>query len=232
MTMTDRTLSESTEMTPAARGKKKAAAASVTVAPVRTRRSGVWLAAAIAIILLGALGGAVLYANASNSTQVFVASSDIARGATIEKGDLTTISIANGQTTTAVPVADVDKLLGSIATVDIPAGGFITKTSVSPALEIPKGKALVGLTLKPSQMPAQQLRAGDNVVIVPIPAQGTAITDDVVADTITATISQVRPVPNTADTVVDVYVSSGSAAAVAAQAAAGTLAIYLVTEGE
>ena len=229
--MTDQTLTESTEAAPVARGKKKAAAGGTTVAPVRTRRSGIWLAAAIAVILLGALGGAALYANASNTTQVFVASGDISRGSTIEKGDLTTISIAQGQTTSAVPVTDVDKLLGSIATVDIPAGGFITEASVARELDIPQGKALVGLTLKPAQMPAQKLRTGDHVIIVPIPAQGSAAATDVSSVTISATVSQIKPVANTADTVVDVYVSSGFAASVAAQAAAGTLAIYLV-EGE
>ena len=41
-----------------------------TIAPVRTRRSAIWIAAAIAIVLLGAIAGGVGYNIVSQTNQV------------------------------------------------------------------------------------------------------------------------------------------------------------------
>lgn len=202
------------------------------VKPVRTRRSGIWGFAALALLLLGALGGVFLFQTASNATQVFVAAGDIPRGQTIEKEDLTTISIAASQTTTAISATDADEILGTIANVDIPAGGLITRTSTTTGLAVPEGKALIGITLQPGRLPAQQLTAGDNVVLVPIPAQGVADIEVTAADTIPAVVSQVRPIPNSNDVVVDVYVTAQAAPGITSKGAAGSIALYLAPAEE
>lgn len=229
--MTKQPLEESTDAAPTVRAKKKRqrpVSDGPTITPVRTRRSGAWLAASIAVILLGALASVFVFTNLNNGTQVFVSSGEISRGSTITENDLTTITIAEGQSTTALPISDADKIVGTVAAVDIPAGALITKTSITDALPVPEGRALVGLTLTPAQLPAQTPRPGDTVILVPIPAQGAAVEKDVAAETVNATVSQVRSVEGTQDKIVDVYVSNRSAATVTAQAAAGTIAIYLV----
>ncbi|MDZ5146346.1 SAF domain-containing protein [Microbacterium testaceum] len=195
------------------------------IAPVRRRRPTAWLAAAIAFILLGAIAGYFLYTSASNTTAVFVASTDIPRGSTITQQDLTTISIAAGQNTAAIPATSADKLLGSIATVDIPAGGLVTGSSVASDLPVPSGKAVVGLTLKPGQLPAQKLQAGDSIVIVPVQQTGAAPTTITSSQTIPATVSQVTTVAGTTDVIVDVYVAASAAPDVASRS--GSLAIVL-----
>lgn len=200
------------------------------ITPVRTRRSGIWLAAAIVLILLGSIGGAFLYTTASNTQQVFVSAHAIERGDTIGRDDLTTIALAAGQTTAAIPVAQADDVLGKIAANDIAAGGMITSGDLTTALPVPSGKALVGLELKSSQLPAQTLGAGDEVVIVPVATQaatgGISTVDP--STTVQGTVSQVKASTSTTGTViVDVYVDARSAANVASQAAAGAIAIYL-----
>lgn len=198
--------------------------------PVRTRRSGIWLAAAIVLILLGAIGGAFVYTTASNTEQVFVAADAIARGDTIERDDLTTIALAAGQTTQAIPVARANDVIGKIAAGDIAAGGMITESDLTTALPVPSGQALVGLELKSSQLPAQALVGGDEIVIVPVATQsatGVPTTVDP-STTVQATVSQVRTSTSTTGTViVDVYVEARSAANVTSLAAAGGVAIYL-----
>lgn len=201
--------------------------ASSAVKPVRTRRSGIWGFAALALLLLGALGGIFMFQAASNATQVFAAAGDITRGQTIEKDDLTTISIAAGQNTTAISATKADDILGTVASVDIPAGGLITETSTTTALTVPDGKALIGLTLQPGRLPAQQLTAGDNVILVPVPAQGVADVEVTADQTIPAVVSQVRPIPNSNDVVVDVYVATQAAPGVTSKGAAGSIALYL-----
>lgn len=200
------------------------------IAPVRTRRSGMWLAAAIVLILLGAISGAFLYTTASNTQQVFVSAHAIERGHTIGRDDLTTIALAAGQTTAAIPIVRADEVLGKIAANDIAAGGMLTANDLTTSLPVASGQALVGLELKSSQLPAQTLVAGDKVVIVPVATQAATggITTVDPSTTVQGTVSQVRPTTGTTGTVVvDVYVESRSAANVASHAAAGAVAIYL-----
>lgn len=206
-----------------------------TVAPVRTRRSGAWMFASIAVILAGAVAGVFLYNFASSSTDVFVAAREIPRGATITESDLTTMSIAEGQQTAGVTVDEIDTLLGAVASTDIPEGGLVTTGGVNAALTVPDGRAVVGLSLTPAQMPVQQLRPGDQVMLVPAANQaGNAGAIDS-SSAIPAVVSQVSRHADDATistgqsvAVVDVYVSQESAPAVASQAAAGALALYLL----
>lgn len=227
-TATDTATTEKKAAKARARGNTSADPAAVP--PVRTRRSGIWLAAAVVLILLGGIGGAFVYTTASNTEQVFVAANSIARGDTIDREDLTTIALASGQSTQAIPVARADDVIGQIAAGNIAAGGMITESDLTPTLPVPSGQALVGLELKSNQLPAQALVGGDEIVIVPVASQsatGVATTVDP-ASTVQATVSQVRTSANSTGTViVDVYVEARSAANVTSLAAAGGVAIYL-----
>ncbi|WP_336629979.1 MULTISPECIES: SAF domain-containing protein [unclassified Microbacterium] len=214
--------SQSTEET-AGRSTGKA----VEVKPVRTRAPASRGVIAAAFIVLGMVVSYFIFVNASNATQVWVAKSAIVRGHTIVQDDLTTLSIAAGQDSTAIPQAKADQILGKVATTDLPAGALVTMSSISDHLQVPNGKALVGMTLGPAKLPAQTLHAGDNVVLVPVPAQGAAPVDVTAVETVPAVVSQIRPVPNTNDVVVDVYVSPQVAPNVASRGAAGSLTLYL-----
>ena len=202
------------------------------VTPVRTRRSVFWLAGAVALILAGAVAGAFVYTSASNTVPVFAVSHEIARGDTINKSDLTTIDLAAGQQTQGIPIKDSSDVIGKIASVDLPTGAMVTRDALTNSLTVPSGKALVGLTLKPSQMPAQRLVAGDEVVIVPVAVEGAAGQATIsAAKAVTGTVSSVSaPGPNSgsgATTTIDVYVSDPVAADVTSRAAGGQVAIYL-----
>lgn len=237
----DVTTTTATPAPPVATAAEIAEEATPDVAPVRTRRKSSWLFAAIAVVLVGAIGGAFLYNAASSSTDVFVASGNILRGATITESDLTTIAIADGQSTAAVPTTDVESLIGMTASTDIPEGGLITQESVGGTLTVPAGRALVGLNLASSQMPAQKLTAGDEVMLVPVANQAAGAVEIDADSAIPAVVSQVSYVTEAtgvvggvggATTVIDVYVTAQVAPTVTSQAAAGTLALYLVPAAE
>lgn len=206
-----------------------------TIAPVRTRRSAIWIAAAIAIVLLGAIAGGVGYNIVSQTNQVLVVQHDIARGSVIAEADLTTIAISEGQNTEAIPVDRANEILGKIAAVDIPAGGLVTAASVTDALAAPDGRAVVGISLKPEQLPLQRLHAGDEVILVLLSNQATAAGAPIEVDidqTIPAVISQVTypadsGAGSTIRAVVDVYVNAQLAPQVSAAAAAGAIAVYV-----
>jgi flagella basal body P-ring formation protein FlgA len=196
-----------------------------TVRPVRARRSRTYLAGALALIVAGGLGSAFLYTSASHTEQVLVVAHDLQRGQVITATDLTTIGIAHTPQTQGIPAADSTGVVGKTATVDLPRGSLLTGRSFAGSLSVPSGRALVGLALKPSQLPAQPLVAGDHVVIVPVAADRRPA--PVTTDTVTGTVSDTAGDKASGATIIDVYVSQTIAADLTSRAASGTVAIYL-----
>lgn len=198
------------------------------IAPVRTRRSWVYAAGAAALIIVGGVASVFIYSTSSHTQQVFVIAKSVDRGDTITKDDLTTIDVAAGQRTAGIASADSSSLIGKVATVDLPEGSLVTRSAVASALPVPGGQALVGLSLKPAQLPAQQLVAGDRIEVVPIAAtdgSGSAVKSN--AAPIQGVVSASRTSQSSGTTIVDVYINAKNAADVTSRAAAGQVAIYL-----
>ncbi len=203
--------------------------ASSAVKPVRTRRSGIWGFAALALLLLGALGGIFMFQAASNATQVFVAAGDITRGQTIEKDDLTTISIAAGQNTTAISATKADDILGTIAAVDIRQVASSPRLPPRPASPSPTARRSSDSRCSQVGSPPSSSPPETTSSSFPVPAQGVADVEVTADQTIPAVVSQVRPIPNSNDVVVDVYVATQAAPGVTSKGAAGSIALYLAT---
>lgn len=202
------------------------------VAPVRRRCPISWTAASLAIILLGALAGVFLYNSASNAEQVLVAKHDLVRGHTITTEDLTTLAIAAGQSSDAISAKTPDQVIGQTLTSDVAPGGLITPGLFDTSLIVPEGNALVGVTVKPSNLPAQQLRAGDIVSLVALSSPGAATLTDTTIGPVRAVVSQVKTIANSSDQTVDVYVPTENAQDIAARAAAGLIVITLEANAE
>ncbi|TAM67022.1 MAG: hypothetical protein EPN48_15305 [Microbacteriaceae bacterium] len=201
-----------------------------TIRPVRVRRSRPYLAGALALVIAGGLGSAFIYATASHTEQVLVVRHDLQRGELITSADLGSIGVAAGQATQGVPAANAANLLGKVATVDLPKGSLITGRSFAGSLTVPAGQALVGLSLKPSQLPAQPLVAGDRVVIVPVAVNGSSVSASSSAES--GTVSEAVRDTASGTTIVDVYVSQTIAADLTSRASAGAVAIFLTASGQ
>lgn len=208
--------------------KAKVAKAEVGVAAVKRSTKPAAIFGAVALILAGGLGGVYLYSSSADVSQVFVMSTDVVRGDTIEQDDLTTIDIAAGQSTAGYTVDQAKDVIGRVAAVDLPKGSLLTGGSVTDQLPVPEGQALVGIALTPSQMPATPLIAGDNVRIVPV--AGTNAPVGSTGDSgVTATVSNTRFDDIANMTIVDVYVDEALAADLASRAATGSVALYVST---
>lgn len=202
--------------------------AAKTVAPVRTRRSWVWIAAAAALILVGGLLNVFLFTSVGHPDQVFAVAHNLPRGTTITPGDLTSIALVSGQSTTALSTSTPSAVIGKVTTVDLPKGSLVTSAAIASTQQIPAGHALVGLSLKPSQLPAEPLVAGNHVEIVPIATDATG-GDSVITSTIAGVVSDTAVDQQSDTTIVDVYVSQTVAADLTSRAAAGAVAIYLTS---
>jgi flagella basal body P-ring formation protein FlgA len=193
---------------------------------VRTRRSSIWIAGAAALILVGGLLNVFLFTSVGHSKEVFAVTRDVPRGTTLTAGDLTSLALASGQSSPAISTAVPSEVIGKVTTVDLPKGSLITPASIAATQQVPVGRALVGLSLKPAQLPGQPLVAGDHVEIVPV-ATNTTGQVDVATSTIPGTVSDTTVDQQSGSTVVDVYVSQTVAAELTSQAAAGAVALYV-----
>jgi hypothetical protein len=196
------------------------------VAPVRTRRSWIWLAGAAALILVGGLLNVFLFASAGHPDEVFAVSHSIPRGTTLTAGDLTSLALASGQSSPAISTTSPSEVIGKVTTVDLPKGSLITPSTIAAEQQIPDGRALVGLSLKPSQLPAEPLAAGSHIEIVPIATVAGGDTS-VNTSTVSGVVSDTIVDQQSDTTIVDVYVSQTVAADLTSRAAAGSVAIYL-----
>jgi hypothetical protein len=198
------------------------------VSPVRTKRSRIWVAGATALILVGGLLSVFLYTSLGHPDEVFAVARSIPRGATITADDLTSLALASGQRSPAISTSSPSEVIGKVTTVDLPKGSLVTPAAIAATQQIPAGRALVGLSLKPSQLPAEPLVAGNRVEIVPIASDTTADTS-VTTSTISGVVSDISIDQQSDTTIVDVYVSETVAADLTSRAAAGTVAIYLTS---
>ncbi|WP_238408669.1 SAF domain-containing protein [Pimelobacter simplex] len=178
------------------------------------------------MVAAGALGTAFAFTAINDTQEVLVVANDIKRGEIIQAGDLSVVRVSVDPALTPVAGSQKGELMGSRAAVDLWAGTLLTEGSVTDSLVPGKGQSLVGISLTPAQMPSEALYFGDAVRIVTTPGDQGEITDEEPV-TIEATVVGVSRVEETGETVVDVSVSEGDAADLAARAATGRVALVL-----
>lgn len=201
------------------------------VDPVRPRRSWRYTAGAIAAILAGGLLSVSIYTASQKSESVFVVASTVERGETFTSADLTTITVTPGQRIDGYTLSESEQIIGRVAAVTLPKGSLVTHAAVATQLPVPAGQAVVGIAVKPSQMPAIGLESGDRVVITPVASQSATIahTGPQAGDVDASVLAPPTTDPSTGLVVVDVTISAADASDVAGRSAAGQVAIYLTS---
>lgn len=143
--------------------------------PTRPRQRGL-ITVAVLLVVGFALAGALLYINAGQKVSVLaVGAQPVPRGHVITRSDL--VSVSESGVRGAIPVDQVNAVVGKTATVGLVPGQMITDQMMSVRAVPARGQALVGLSLDPSRVPSAGLAAGDvvNVVAVPSGSGGTAV---------------------------------------------------------
>ncbi|MFF3249122.1 SAF domain-containing protein [Streptomyces sp. NPDC002870] len=198
----------------------------------RRRRPGL-IALSVALIAGGGLSGAVLYATSGQRTAVVIVARDVPVGSQITKEDLGEASIALDPAVKSVKASKADDLVGQRAAVDLQAGSLLAPTQVTKKSLIGAGEQLVGVSLKPSQLPATPLAPGQRVLIVSTPdpdavSGGGKATNEVAPKTLRATVVEVgNPATGAGTVVVDVAVPSADGPALASRVATGDVALIV-----
>ncbi|MFE2167928.1 SAF domain-containing protein [Streptomyces sp. NPDC059447] len=213
-------------------------AAAPRVLRQRRRRPGL-IALSVALIAAGGLSGALLFTASGQRTVVLVVARDVPVGAAITDADLAPASLALDPAVKAVAVAKKPGLVGQRAAVALKAGSLLSPGQVTAESLIKAGEQLVGVALKPSQLPASRLAPGQKVLIVstPDPAQaggGGKPADACAAaapKTQSATVVAVgQAAPATGVVVVDVAVPAADGPGLAARVATGAVALILAPQ--
>ncbi len=133
----------------------------------RTRSWGLVTLAALLVVGLG-LGVAAWGLQVGDKSSVLAIGQPVAKGQVVERGDLVSKSVAG--VSDAIPVADIDTVVGQTAAVDLVTGQILTPAMVAAAPVPAAGQSVVGLALDPTRVPSAGLEPGDQVDVIAVPA--------------------------------------------------------------
>ena len=152
--------------------------------PPRRRRPG--FAALAVLLVVGAAAAAGLLAIRLDERQpVLVARQDIAVGQQIERGDLAIARVA-ADNLSLIPAADSSAVIGRYATQTIAGGRLIDKGMLGDQPVLTPGRVAMGIPIKPGNVPASGVQAGDHVKILRGKDDGGSL---LVADAVVSSVS-------------------------------------------
>ncbi|MEU9033357.1 SAF domain-containing protein [Streptomyces sp. NPDC048352] len=198
------------------------------------------IALSVALIAAGGLSGALLFTVSGQRSSVLVVARDVPVGQALSAADLAPASLALDPVVKAVPATKKAGLVGQRAAVALKAGSLLSPGQVTAVSLVKGGEQLVGVALKPSQLPASRLSPGQKVLIVstPDPAQAAGAAGAgkpgeaaPAPKTLAATVVAVGvAAPATGVVVVDVAVPAADGPVLASRVATGAVALIVAAQ--
>lgn len=150
-----------------------AAAASVVASsrdklPAGSKRYGQWAAVIVFVLAVILIAGWV-WTQKSGQTDVVAVNQSIAPGTTIQRTDLRSESVSG--VPGAIPVADVDSVIGKTTTVGLVSGQVVPSSALTTQPVPGPGQRKIGLLLDSTRTPAG-LQPGDVVEVLEAPPTG------------------------------------------------------------
>jgi hypothetical protein len=129
---------------------------------VTRERKPALAALAVLLILVGALGTTVLVLRVGNRVEVVKVTKEVPVGQTLKTSDVTTVMVADDGSLDYVTDSQMSQLSKTTAVTTLLPGTLLMGNMLSYGKGTPIGKAVVGLSLKDGQYPAD-IKAGDTV---------------------------------------------------------------------
>ncbi|MFF7995109.1 SAF domain-containing protein [Kitasatospora xanthocidica] len=208
----------------------------VPAAPPRAltarRRRPALIGLSVALVAAGGLLGAFAVLTTGQHTAVLALAHPVAEGEVITGADLTEASITlDPAVLKPIEATDRSAVVGKRAANNLHAGALVTKDDVMDAPLVAAGQQLVGVLLKPGQLPATPLAPGMQVLIVTTPPQDGSTTAPAGAPPIMpAKIVKVGAPDPTGNVTVDVAVSATDGPQLASRAATGRVAVIVTSK--
>lgn len=190
--------------------------------------------AAVLLILLGALGSALLVYRSGERVDVLVAKRDIPVGEVVQASDFTTARVAaDGQGVIAAEF--LNRFVGTQSATAIPSGSIVNQQMFSATSDVlPRNAAVVGVTVPNANRPGTPLEAGDVVQLVFVTGEsgGGSTQGNTAGDVVVDAARVVETRGGTSGTsTVTVVVDQGEAGDIAEFASSGNLAVVRLPDG-
>jgi hypothetical protein len=184
----------------------------------------------------GVVVSAAIYQRANHQMPVVMVTRPVPPGAVISLSDLGSASISMGSGIAVIPGSQLRQVVGEIAAVALQPATLLAPSDLTSSRPPAPGVELVPAAVRPADLPATGLAAGDRVLVVPTPgvqgqpgAPGGASS---LAGPVPAAIEAVTSAPDSAGfDVVDLLVSDADAVAVASQVSTGQFAFVVTRRG-
>lgn len=200
----------------------------------RRRRWGL-TSLGILLVVLGAVVAFLLVDTVGVTRPYLALARDVPFGATIGPDDLTVVQVNPSAGLRLVPAGQRDRVIGRQAATRLFAGSPLSPSELTDRGVPGPGQQVVGIELKPGQVPVRALRAGEPVVLVVVPPSSVAGVPDAQGgaggglSTISATVAGAEVTEAGGNVRVDVAVAEADGPRVASMAVAGR--IVLVANG-
>ncbi|MFJ3826006.1 SAF domain-containing protein [Streptomyces nodosus] len=196
------------------------------------RRRPALIGLSVALIAAGGLAGAFTVLTSGEKTQVLAVARDVPYGQTVTANDLVVVSVGLDPALKPVKATEKNEIVGQRATTELKTGSLVTEGSVTDEPLIGANEQLVGLRLKPGQLPASKLSPGAKVLVVSTPGHDAATDtskqkDTGLPPTLSATVVNVGKADSSGSLTLDVAVASTDGPTLAARAASGDIAVVV-----
>jgi hypothetical protein len=131
-------------------------------------------AVGIAVVAACGLVAVVWNATSDATSPVIVLARDVARGTVLAGADLRVERVRVPGAVPTIAPQDARRLLGRIATVDLPAGTLVSASLLADRPAATGNERVVGLALGAGETPLR-LRRGDRVDVIRTPTAGTGV---------------------------------------------------------
>jgi flagella basal body P-ring formation protein FlgA len=107
---------------------------------------------------VGGLAVAVMLTQAGHRVAVLAVARDVPVGAIVTADDLTIAHVSADPNLSPIRASEEGSIVGQVAAVDLTAGSLLTRSALNQGSSgLAAGQQLIGLPLKPGQMPARPL---------------------------------------------------------------------------
>lgn len=202
----------------------RAAAAGTAPEPPKLRRRPLLVALSVLLTAIGALLGAFLLTTLSGTDAYVGVRTDIERGSRITANDLVRVQMSDDPNLNPVPWDQQSVLIDMYATQDMAKGTVVTRDAVANEIAPVGGNSIVGLALTPGQGVSGDLRVGQRVtaVVVPASAELTGKPTEYLG-----TVASIKLSDDGQTKLVDVQVASADAAPLSAAAARQEVSLFV-----
>lgn len=146
----------------------------VRLAGLPRRRRPLFAAAGVALLAAGAAVTVSLVSGAGARTGVLAVARPVPVGAVLSAADLSVARVAADAALRPVPAGERSRVVGQRAVVALIPGTLLTAANLTSRPVPAAGQQLVAISLKAGQLPAAGLQAGDRVLVVVTPGDGSA----------------------------------------------------------